>query len=332
MIISEPSYYKEFHCIASDCPDSCCKDWDVLVDPETVQKYNAVPGELGDRIRAAMKTEDGETYLDFPEGHCPLWREDGLCGIQAELGEDYLCRTCAEFPRIHHDYGDFMELGLELSCPEAARIILTAPAAQKISREVPGGTEPGYDEKDMALLKSTREKVLNLLENRNFPVGQVLQRMLLYAYDVDEKLNFPEDTPKPGNPEEIVLPEFPEMPGTVKDLFRFYGKLEILTEEWKQNLEKDPADLPWQDCFRNLARYFVDRYWLQAVSDGDLASRAKFIAVSCLMIRGVGGNVIRSAQLYSKEIENDGENMGKLLDAAFTEPEFRDAVLLRLLK
>ena len=33
------------------------------------------------------------------------------------------------FPRLTHDYGDFAELGLELSCPEAAKLILNAPLA-----------------------------------------------------------------------------------------------------------------------------------------------------------------------------------------------------------
>ena len=47
-----------------------------------------------------------------------MWRQDGLCRIQAELGHEALCKTCREFPRLRHDYGSFVELGLELH-PEA---------------------------------------------------------------------------------------------------------------------------------------------------------------------------------------------------------------------
>ena len=33
MKIIKPDYFDNFRCIADRCPDSCCKEWDVLVDP-----------------------------------------------------------------------------------------------------------------------------------------------------------------------------------------------------------------------------------------------------------------------------------------------------------
>ena len=57
--------------------------------------------------------EDDEWYFAITDGRCPMWRQDGLCRIQAALGEQALCKTCREFPRLTHDYGDFVELGLE---------------------------------------------------------------------------------------------------------------------------------------------------------------------------------------------------------------------------
>ena len=35
MLITYPSYYKHFTCIASNCPDSCCHEWTVDVDEKT---------------------------------------------------------------------------------------------------------------------------------------------------------------------------------------------------------------------------------------------------------------------------------------------------------
>ena len=32
MEVTKPSYYDSFRCLASACPDSCCKEWDVDVD------------------------------------------------------------------------------------------------------------------------------------------------------------------------------------------------------------------------------------------------------------------------------------------------------------
>ena len=95
------------------------------VDDVSAARYRALPGALGDALRDVLKdTEDG-TVMTIQNGRCPMWRQDGLCRIQAELGHDALCKTCRDFPRLRHDYGSFVELGLELSCPEAARLILT---------------------------------------------------------------------------------------------------------------------------------------------------------------------------------------------------------------
>ena len=139
MKLIKPHYFDSFRCIASACPDSCCKEWDVAVDPEKATFYRSLSGPLGDRLRQVLYEEDGDTYMAIENRRCPMWREDGLCRIQAELGETALCKTCREFPRLTHDYGDFVELGLELSCPEAARIILENPSPIYITREIPGG-------------------------------------------------------------------------------------------------------------------------------------------------------------------------------------------------
>ena len=75
----------------------------------------------------------------------------------------------------------------------------------------------------------------------------------------------------------------------------------------------------------------MDRYWLQAVSDYDLYSRVKFIVLSCLLVKTLGGNILRTAQLFSKEIENDADNLDAILDAAYTHSAFTDDKLLGLL-
>ena len=49
------------------------------------------------------------------------------------------------------------------------------------------------------------------------------------------------------------------------------------------------------------------------------------------MIRSFSGNPVQIAQLYSKEIENDAENIDALLDAAYTSPALTDVKLLGLL-
>ena len=87
MKITKPSYYTKFHCIAGACPDSCCKEWDVQVDDDAAAYYRSLSGDLGDRLRQVLEdTEDG-TVMVIENGRCPMWRQDGLCRIQSELGE-----------------------------------------------------------------------------------------------------------------------------------------------------------------------------------------------------------------------------------------------------
>ena len=329
MLISKPSYFDNFHCIASACPDSCCKEWDVQVDEDKARFYLTLPGPLGDRLREVVKEEDGEMVMTITDGRCPMWRADGLCRIQAELGEEALCRTCREFPRLTHDYGDFIERGLELSCPEAARIILSAVPAPAVFEEVPGSAEPEYDEDAMDVLKQTRITAQTLIADPAHSIPEMLCLLLLYGYQAQGELDGDEIRPFDAGAAMDTVREFAKS-GSMTDILDFFAGLEILTPLWAERL-KNPVPSCFPEAVRNLARYFVERYWLQAVSDYDLACRVKFIVISCLVICSLGGDFVNTAQLYSKEIENSWENVDALLEAAYSHPAFTDDKILGIL-
>ena len=63
----------------------------------------------------------------------------------------------------------------------------------------------------------------------------------------------------------------------------------------------------------------------------DLICRVKMIVAACLLVKTLGGDPIQTAQLYSKEIENNTDNIDAILDAAYTHPLFTDENLLGLL-
>lgn len=327
MKITKPDYFDRFHCLAGSCPDSCCQEWEVQVDADSAACYRALPGTLGDCLRRCLRDEDGDTYLTIADRRCPMWRADGLCRIQAELGEAALCKTCREFPRLTHDYGDFMELGLELSCPEAARLILNEPAVP-ITEELPGNEETEYDNDAMEVLKASREQAVRLLDSGR-PIGQTLVLLLLYGCQTQGELDGEETVPFDT---EAALETARELacPGDAAEIPAFFQSLEILTDKWKTRL-CSPAPADWDCRTMALARYFVNRYWLQAVSDYDLYSRVKFMVIACLLLRTLGGDFEQTAQLFSKEIENDADNMDALLDAAYEHPAFTDARLLGML-
>ena len=328
MEVFYPKYYETFACIAAACPNSCCKEWGVDVDPQSSAFYRQLPGDLGDRLRKVMQdTEDG-TIMAIENGRCPMWRADGLCRIQAELGHDALCKVCREFPRLTHDYGDFTELGLELSCPEAARIILSGANNTILSHTVPGGEEPEYDRSTMAILKRTRSEFFAFLESTPLPFPKVLAIFLLYAHSVQEELD--------GGEKAVLTPEVSVSGVTattdLRPLQDFFLDLEILTPQWKTRLESPTVALHWESGHKGLLHYFILRYWLQAVSDYDIVCRAKFAVVACLLIGGLGGDLVETAQLFSKEIENDPDNVEAILDGTYSHPALTDMQLLQLLQ
>ena len=330
MEIKFPAYYLQFSCIAAACPDSCCKDWAVQVDPDSACRYQGLDGELGDALRSAMQEEDGDTILALThDGRCPMWQQDGLCRIHAQLGADWLCETCRDFPRLRHDYGDFVELGLELSCPEAARLILSATDCHYITQSVPGGDTPDYDTEAMQVLRSSRDAAVSFLRGSDLPVGQALAVVLLYAHAVQNQLNGG-DSAQLCPDESLAIAERIAVADSGTDLLCFFEELEILTPQWRKLL-RSPSPTSWCNTHQALAIYFIERYWLQAVSDLDLISRAKLCIVSCLVPKLLGGELVDTAQLYSKEIENNIDNVYAILDSTYTSPALTDSRLLGLL-
>lgn len=328
MVIRQPEYYGTFHCLAGACPDSCCKEWAVAVDEDTLVKYRALPGALGNAIRQTLREEDGETVLFSQGGQCPLQQQDGLCRIHRELGEKLLCQVCRDYPRLRHDYGTFLELGLELSCPQAANLILSDPGAA-LTWEVPGGDTPGYDGENMALLLESREYAITLLTGQKWTPGEALALMLLWSVHIQQRLDG--ETTAPFSPKKALEDgKAAAQPGSIPQMHDFFQNLEILTCRWREKLGS-ARGRPLSEAVIPLARYFINRYWLQAVSDLDLYSRAKFTVISCLLVSSLEGDFVENAQLYSKEIENDPDNLDALLDAAYECPAFADGKLLGLL-
>ena len=324
-----PSYYKRFACIASACPDSCCHEWDVQVDAESAARYRAMEGALGDALRKHLYDEEGETYLRNVDGRCPMWRGDGLCRIQAEQGHDALCTVCQQFPRLRHDYGDFVELGLELSCPEAARLILGAPL-EWITETVPGGEEPEYDGEIMEILRESRPGALALLENEAYTVPQRLRLLLMYGYHIQAVIDGAE--PLPFDPA-AALAEAEQFAGVgdCEALAEYHRSLELLTDRWQEKLASLTEPV-WEEGLCRMAQYALCRHWHQAVSDWDLTGRVKMILSGCALVARLPGALAEKAQLWSKEIENSAENLNALLDGAYTEAALTDANLLGLLR
>ena len=329
MKVLKPEYFHHFHCIAGACPDSCCKEWAVDVDDAAAAYYRSLKGPLGERLRQVLQdTEDG-AVMTIENGRCPMWREDGLCNIQAELGHDALCQVCRDFPRLKHDYGNFVEYGLELSCPEAARLILTE-SHEMYPEEAPGGDAPDYDKDTMTILLDSRKTVMAFLDSTSLPANQVLAILLLFAHEVQGWIDGGDPAVLDAD-EQLELAISYAAQGDWCGFLDFFRNLEILTPLWRNRLSHPEGNCHWHGGYLALAKYFIGRYWLQTVADYDLIGRVKFLISACLLIHRLGGNFAETAQLYSKEIENNPDNLETIWDGAYTSPALTDIQLLSLL-
>ena len=97
-----PIFYSRFKCIANACKHSCCFGWEIDVDEDTVDYYRGIDGDLGKKLDENIICENDEYHFRLTEEErCPFLRQDGLCEIILDLGEDGLCDICALHPRFY---------------------------------------------------------------------------------------------------------------------------------------------------------------------------------------------------------------------------------------
>ncbi|WP_432702100.1 flagellin lysine-N-methylase [Lysinibacillus sphaericus] len=174
-----PDYFPEFSCLGASCEDTCCAGWKVTVDKTTFQKYRNIkkPGikdELKKYITRERSVSSDAAYgkIKMDENNvCTMLTEDGWCKIHAELGEEFLCNTCSEYPRNFREVDNRLEKSLTPSCPEAARLILLNEAGigfiideEQIKTNKTFGTS--FDLKDKQYFWELRMFTIEVLQNR----------------------------------------------------------------------------------------------------------------------------------------------------------------------
>lgn len=151
MKVRVPNYFNEFKCIASECEDTCCAGWEIVIDDETHKRYENVEGEFGEILISKIVKSDGENIFLLNNGNCSFLNEKKMCEIYINLGEDHLCYTCQQFPRYTEEFLDLKEVGLSLSCPEAARIILRKAENTTFNLSEEDNCENEMQEDDLSL-------------------------------------------------------------------------------------------------------------------------------------------------------------------------------------
>ncbi|HBJ1646611.1 flagellar protein FliB [Clostridium botulinum] len=332
MRIRVPDYYKDFKCIASECEDTCCAGWEIVIDDETYEVYKAVNDKFGDRLKNEIITdEDGEKIFVLKGDNCSFLNKDKKCDIYINLGKEKLCNTCKQYPRFIEEYASTREIGISLSCPEAARIILNN--SKKVEFELEENEEIvcTYDDisYDMFIqIISSRKMFIDILQDRSIELNKRIAIILNFAKEIQEKI----DTNKISEITSIrdkysndkfikkLIDQLDNYKAKNIDKYKniykclkVYQNINHINEEWSHVLKHtteyfydeennvklyvnkhDEFDKYYLDKiyeYEHLMVYFIFRYLMKSLYDYDVIAKVKLAILSYLITKEL--NVVR---------------------------------------
>ncbi|MBR5534444.1 MAG: flagellin lysine-N-methylase [Ruminiclostridium sp.] len=305
-----PDYYPSFSCIADRCKHSCCIGWEIDIDPESLARFQAIEGPMGQRLKESISLEETPHFILGEGERCPFLNEKGLCDLILHGGEEILCQICTDHPRYRSFLPGRTEIGVGLCCEAAGQLILSQKEPVKLC--VSGTAEEPDAEAE--LLVALRQEALDIAQDR--------------TRSLTER-------------ESALLERFQ---GWIPDLSpvqwaEVYLDLERLEETWTEVLENLRNQGEYIDRegfarymkgreteYEQLLVYFLYRHFLTAYEDGDVGSKVSFSVLSTRMLFLLGAlcwtqtgvftlaDQVELARQYSAEIEYSQDN----LDALFT--------------
>lgn len=315
-----PQYYQNFQCIADRCPATCCAGWQIVIDEESLEKYSNIKSDFGTRLLNSIDWYQG--VFEQYNRRCSFLNEKNLCDIYQALGPEALCQTCRQYPRHIEEFEGLREYSLSLSCPEAARIILSAKEKTEFheTEDCTEENEEDYLDFDLLLfdrLEGARELIFSVIQNRSVNLSKRMAVLLCFAFKIQDALDRGElfelemqecleDILKRDTKESFGF-RFQNMKAMAKDL----EKLEVLRKEWRKELENLQVQLydkgeetyrdAWKDFYRALRKsgfeqkwdiwgeqilvFFVYTYFCGAVYDDMIYTKAVLSVFSVLWIQ-----------------------------------------------
>lgn len=326
MKIRVPNYYKDFKCIGSACEDTCCSGWDVVIDSETYEVYQKMDGAFGDRLRSKMVVDqDGDNIFVLDGERCPFLDNNNLCDIHGDIGEEYLCYTCKQYPRYEESFDNLREMGISLSCPEAARIIFRHTSLTEVELSEDSQLSEKAVGEDKVVLEEffqCRATIIDIIEVVDIPLGIRAVIVLRFVEELQDKISFGElDAIKQisrkysdknhikGLVEDLHLYTGNEVAKykDVHEYFKTYRDLEHINENDPLGLNKVLGTF-WNseadrirhieghktfnhyynkeaDNFKKILIYFIYRYFMKSFYDYDMSSKIKVAMISTIMIK-----------------------------------------------
>lgn len=347
MLLTKPDFYDSFFCIADKCTDNCCIGWEIDIDEESLSRFEAAQGAFGEKLRAAIKY-GGEcpTFANTAGQRCALLRNDGLCELVLNMGEDALCDICALHPRFFEWFNNEKEAGLGLCCEEVCRLLFanTEPLSF-VTEEIDEYEGDDVDAGLYLFLKRAREQIFLVLSDRSASLSDRLLRCAVYSGKVQQELDSGEMR-LPAPEKTAVEANENRRCETITALLRCLENGEPINDEWtarirflSQNARQISAALPeflqknsfglWQ--YERVAAYSVFRYFLKGSYDGEVLPKFGFsaafttalAAMDCMTWLENGRfseiNRINNLKLLSKQTEYSDEVIEDICIAVLSE-------------
>jgi lysine-N-methylase len=343
MLLRVPDFYDSFHCIADKCTDTCCVGWEIDIDETSAKRYKTVQGEFGEKLR--QNIEDDHFKL-LPGDRCPFLRQDGLCNMICNLGEESLCDICREHPRFVEVYGDIMEKGIGLCCEEGVRLLLeskgtaTSPIAF-IEREIDDAPDEIPDDALEArdVIFEERNHLFKILADHSKPLNVRLIELLDYAIETSGlELSEPSDSE--------VRTNYKISNNIHHQWFEILGKGDSYGPAW-DTAYKELKEHGWQtdtifsdNDGEKIIAYLLFRYYEKSLFDGNSLTKVEFAIYFWIMLQKLGQVFASEAnpqakidaiKLLSKQTEYSEEIM-EIFEQEFMEnPAFSPAIFKRIL-
>lgn len=199
-----PKQLKEFKCIGGKCMDTCCSGWNIYIDKITFAQYEDIKNKkitknifINDKSRNE-NIDYGQIKLKNNK-NCPFLDRNKYCSIQNKFGEEYLSNICSVFPRIINKVDDYYEISLDVSCIEAAKVILL----NKDGIEFEEGkyilgkyylsvnidtSEKAINDTNFKYIKEIRDMSIKIIKNRKYELGERLYILKYFLKAIRKEL------------------------------------------------------------------------------------------------------------------------------------------------
>ncbi len=320
-----PQYFYDFQCEASACSDTCCAGWGVSIDPVSLKKYKKYPGFFGNRLKNSINWEN-HSFEQY-NGRCVFLNEENLCDIYTEGGPEMLCKACTRYPRHYEEYENLREISLSLSCPAAARMIMSSDERMtflKESRETPEEKYESFDSDLFRKLQEIREYLYGVVQNRELSIEERMALLAATSHDLQNRIGRRRFYPVEDLLKRYETPAFlktarkkfakyqgkkTERRTQLQKMWRRLYRLEVLRPSWTELLKEQEQMLycklseeEYKEAvcaftenykekeyeYEQLLMYFLFSYVCGAVYDRDLFSKVRLAVVNTMLIRELG--------------------------------------------